>query len=75
METPAFLDGLGSWLTREQPITLAVNEDERNGPRTFTIAKGLFERTSQVVYSVGGLETSSALTCQARPQVRPKTTI
>ena len=48
---------------RNQPISLAmniVNDD-------MTYARKLFERTGQVVYTVGH-EGNVALTCQARPQ-------
>ncbi|GMI00170.1 hypothetical protein TrLO_g11702 [Triparma laevis f. longispina] len=51
---------LAAWLVRNQPITLAVNEN-------LALAKFLFEKTGQVVYTVGG-DGSYALTCQARPQ-------
>jgi len=73
VEDEAFLDDLGDWLVHEQPITLAINEkakraaaaadDEGSGKpltRAFPVARGLFERTSQVVYSVGGVEGSSS---------------
>lgn len=45
---------------RNQPISLAVNSDMELG-------KYLFEKTGQVVYTVG-TEENPALTCQARPQ-------
>ena len=51
---------LASWLVRNQPISLAVNED-------MALGRYLFERTGQVVYTVGTSE-NPALTCQARPQ-------
>ena len=51
---------LAAWLVRNQPISLAVNEDMELG-------RYLFERTGQVVYTVGTAE-NPALTCQARPQ-------
>lgn len=58
-----FTDELSRWLVREQPITLAVNDDDPE----FQLALKLFERTCQVVYSVGTTE-QPALSCQARPQ-------
>jgi hypothetical protein len=53
-------DDLSNWLVRNQPITLAVNDD-------YELGKYLFERTGQVVYTVGENDTP-ALSCQARPQ-------
>jgi hypothetical protein len=60
----AFVDELADWLVTNQPITLAVNQDEGED---FALAKRLFERTGQVVYTVG-TPSDPALTCQARPQ-------
>ena len=51
---------LAAWLVRNQPITLAVNDN-------YKLGLDLFERTGQVVYTVGGGD-KPALTCQARPQ-------
>eukprot|EP00038_Savillea_parva_P008693 m.178581 g.178581 ORF g.178581 m.178581 type:complete len:736 (-) comp14577_c0_seq1:1650-3857(-) len=58
-----FVDELAQWLVREQPITLAVNDDDTD----YKVALALFEKTSQVVYSVGTSD-APALSCQARPQ-------
>jgi len=58
-----FVQELSRWLVREQPITLAVNDDDPD----FSLARKLFENTCQVVYSVG-TTTQPALSCQARPQ-------
>ena len=51
---------LASWLVRNQPITLAVNDD-------YELGRYLFEKTGQVVYTIGEGDTP-ALSCQARPQ-------
>lgn len=60
-----YVDQLSEWLVTEQPITLSINGDE---PGTgYPLASKLFERTCQVVYSVG-TDTNPSLTCQARPQ-------
>lgn len=60
-----YVDNLSEWLVTEQPITLSINGDE---PGTgYPVASKLFERTCQVVYSVG-TDTNPSLTCQARPQ-------
>ncbi len=60
---PTFVDDLSRWLVDHQPITLAVNAPDGD----FDLAKALFEKTGQVVYTVGTLD-QPALTCQARPQ-------
>ena len=57
------VNALAGWLVRNQPISLAMNTV--NGDMTY--ARKLFERTGQVVYTVGH-EGNVALTCQARPQ-------
>ena len=62
---PAFLDRLADWLVTEQPITLGVNGDCADSG--YPVASRLFERTAQVVYSVGTPE-QPCLTCQAQPQ-------
>eukprot|EP00037_Helgoeca_nana_P021228 m.213459 g.213459 ORF g.213459 m.213459 type:complete len:735 (+) comp25562_c0_seq2:47-2251(+) len=59
----AFVDELSRWLVKEQPITLAINDDDTD----YKLALRLFERTCQVVYSVGTSD-QPALSCQARPQ-------
>lgn len=65
VKDPAFLDQLARWLTKEQPITLAVNgDDEQKG---FPMMQQLFSSTAQAIYSVGR-EGQPALTAQARPQ-------
>lgn len=61
---PSYLQALAQWLTKEQPITLAVNGDEKSG---FSMMKQLFESTAQAIYSVGR-SGRPALTAQARPQ-------
>lgn len=65
LASDAYLSDLASWLTTEQPITLAVNGDDP--AQDYPITMKLFESTAQVVYSVG-TATQPALTCQARPQ-------
>ena len=57
------LNALSGWLVRNQPISLAMNTVNDD----MTYARKLFERTGQVVYTVGH-EGNVALTCQARPQ-------
>eukprot|EP00940_MAST-03C_sp_MAST-3C-sp2_P000267 g267.t1 len=57
-----FVDDVASWLVRNQPISLAVNADG------YDMALRLFERTGQVVYTVGDTKDHVALTAQARPQ-------
>eukprot|EP00930_Biecheleria_cincta_P027468 TRINITY_DN19297_c0_g3_i1.p1 TRINITY_DN19297_c0_g3~~TRINITY_DN19297_c0_g3_i1.p1 ORF type:complete len:745 (-),score=116.88 TRINITY_DN19297_c0_g3_i1:91-2283(-) len=65
VKDPAFLEQLSRWLTKEQPITLAVNgDDEQKG---FPMMQQLFSSTAQAIYSVGR-EGQPALTAQARPQ-------
>lgn len=59
-----FTAELADWLVKNQPITLAVNDD---GASNFGMGLQLFEQTGQVVYTVGTV-TNPALTCQARPQ-------
>jgi hypothetical protein len=59
-----FTSELAEWLVKNQPITLAVNDD---GESDFSVALKLFEQTGQVVYTVGTV-VEPALTCQARPQ-------
>ena len=56
----AFIDELATWLVDNQPITVAFNGN-------YEAAKRLWERTGQVVFTVGTLE-NPGLTCQARPQ-------
>jgi len=65
LQSEAYVSELSSWLTTEQPITLAVNGDDPSAD--YPLAMRLFEQTAQVVYSVGTPD-SPALTCQARPQ-------
>jgi len=55
-----FLNEMSTWLVDNQPITVAFNGD-------YHAARQLWERTGQVVFTVGTL-TQPALTCQARPQ-------
>jgi len=55
------IDELAAWLNTNQPISLAVNGDAG-------LARKLFEKTSLVVYTVGGEARPPASTCQARPQ-------
>lgn len=65
VKDPGFLEDLSKWLTKEQPITLAVNgDDEQKG---FPMMQQLFQSTAQAIYSVGR-EGKPALTAQARPQ-------
>jgi hypothetical protein len=59
----AQVDSLSQWLVRNQPISLAMNTV--GGDMGY--ARSLFEKTSQVVYTVGH-PGAPALTCQARPQ-------
>merc|ERR1719387_2565136 len=47
-----YLDAVAKWLVTTQPITLAINHGDSEH-EDFSIAASLFERTSQVVYSVG----------------------
>ena len=61
--SPAFVASLAAWLVAQQPITVAVN-DEDGG---LELGKRVWEQTGQVVFTVGSLE-QPALTCQARPQ-------
>ena len=61
---PNYLSQLAAWLVRNQPISLAINDEV--GKKE--MAMQLFEETGQVVYSVGDIEGNCALTCQARPQ-------
>ncbi|CAE7244871.1 cscB [Symbiodinium natans] len=60
----SYLQALARWLTVEQPITLAVNGDDKSG---FSMMWKLFESTAQAIYSVGRAGRP-ALTAQARPQ-------
>eukprot|EP00040_Diaphanoeca_grandis_P031008 m.184694 g.184694 ORF g.184694 m.184694 type:complete len:736 (+) comp32203_c1_seq1:199-2406(+) len=60
-----FCDDLSEWLVTEQPITLSINRDDPEAG--YPLTSKLFEKTCQVVYSVGTAECPS-LTCQARPQ-------
>ncbi len=65
VKDPGFLEDLSKWLTKEQPMTLAVNgDDEQKG---FPMMQQLFQSTAQAIYSVGR-EGKPALTAQARPQ-------
>ena len=57
------IDDLAGWLVRNQPISLAMNTIDDD----MVYARKLFEKTGQVVYTVGH-EGNVALTCQARPQ-------
>ena len=63
LQSDDVLDALAGWLVRNQPISLAMNTVNDD----MTYARKLFERTGQVVYTVGH-EGNVALTCQARPQ-------
>ncbi len=53
------VDQLAMWLTRNQPISLAINGDD------VAIARELFEKTGLVVYTVGN-SLKPALTCQGK---------
>ena len=62
------IDDLARWLVTNQPISLAVNAPR---PLGFKLGQELFEKTAQVVYTVGSSndpKAPPALTCQARPQ-------
>lgn len=59
-----FVSQVASWLVRAQPISVAVNDEDRDG---FALAKRLFELTGVVVFTCGSPERP-AFTCQARPQ-------
>ena len=65
LKSTAFLDKLATWLKTEQPITLSVNGDDPE--EGYPIMSSLFERTAQVVYTVGN-KGAPSLSCQARPQ-------
>jgi hypothetical protein len=64
IESEEFVLNLSKWLVDMQPITLAINNDQDN----FGLARQLFEKTGQCVYTVGCVDDNAALTCQARPQ-------
>jgi len=53
------VDQLAMWLTRNQPISLAINGED------VAIARELFEKTGLVVYTVGN-SVKPALTCQGK---------
>ena len=57
-----FVGELSQWLVKHQPISLAVCDVEAD----YGLALRLFERTGQVVYTVGC--STPALTVAARPQ-------
>merc|ERR1712028_47641 len=59
----SMVKGLGEWLVKHLPISLAMNTTGGD----LSWARSLFEQTGQVVYTVGR-EGAPALTCQARPQ-------
>mmetsp|Transcript_10209 Transcript_10209/g.28111 ORF Transcript_10209/g.28111 Transcript_10209/m.28111 type:complete len:847 (+) Transcript_10209:84-2624(+) len=71
------LDKLATWLNQHQPISLAVNG---NMVDSYKVLRRLFDRTSLLVYTVGGRDDEKiptnpwpkhlppALSCQARPQ-------
>mmetsp|Transcript_922 Transcript_922/g.2060 ORF Transcript_922/g.2060 Transcript_922/m.2060 type:complete len:737 (-) Transcript_922:44-2254(-) len=65
VDDPEYLRKLCSWLTTNQPISVAVNGD--NEEAGFPIAQQLFEGTAQVVFSIGR-KGNPSLTAQARPQ-------
>ena len=69
-----FVDSVGAWLVKHQPITLSINgasgDAEHAGsspPEHYAVAARLFERSALCVYSVGDASVP-ALTAQARPQ-------
>lgn len=71
-----FLDGIGAWLVKHQPITLSINgltgdreasDHDAPAPEHYAVARRLFERSALCVYSVGDADRP-ALTAQARPQ-------
>ncbi|KNC86609.1 hypothetical protein SARC_01238 [Sphaeroforma arctica JP610] len=69
LSSEAFVNDLCRWLVTEQPITLSVNApDSIEREKGWPLAMRLFEKTAQVVYSIGDTEKSPALSCQARPQ-------
>eukprot|EP00397_Hematodinium_sp_SG-2012_P006668 GEMP01006702.1.p1 GENE.GEMP01006702.1~~GEMP01006702.1.p1 ORF type:complete len:689 (+),score=196.59 GEMP01006702.1:78-2144(+) len=60
IKSEEFIQELSKWLNHHQPISLAINGDDK-------LARRLFEVSSMVVYTVGST-SEPALTCQARPQ-------
>eukprot|EP01134_Creolimax_fragrantissima_P001196 CFRG1196T1 len=69
LTSEVFVNDLCKWLVTEQPISLSVNapdHTERNNG--WPLSMRLFEKTAQVVYSIGDTEISPSLSCQARPQ-------
>jgi hypothetical protein len=62
------VDQLAMWLTRNQPISLAINGED------ITLAKELFEKTGLVVYTVGNSERP-ALTCQGKCKTKEYETL
>ena len=72
--TEGFLDEVGAWLVKHQPISLAINgatgdaeHSASTAPAHYHAACRLFERSALCVYSVGDAD-KPALTAQARPQ-------
>lgn len=69
-----FVDSIGAWLVKHQPITLSINgatgdaqHAQPTPPEHYAVARRLFERSALCVYSVGDANVP-ALTAQARPQ-------
>ena len=72
--TDDVIEGIGGWLVKHQPITVAINGvtgDTEHAlptpPVHYGIARKIFERSALCVYTVGDAG-KPALTAQARPQ-------
>jgi hypothetical protein len=73
--TDDFVDSIGGWLVKHQPITLTVNGATGNAehsasptpPEHYAVARRIFERSAQCVYTIGDADIP-ALSAQARPQ-------
>ena len=74
VDDESFVDSVGAWLVKHQPITFTVNgatgdaeHAQPTAPPHYAVARRIFERSALCVYTVGDADVP-ALTAQARPQ-------